>query len=71
MNWITPEKTCQEGGRHNFESLLMETNPPTPEQMEAADVQNYRTAQDVATIVESLTQKKYVVCCTWCRMKAE
>lgn len=70
MNWLIPEKTCPEGGRHNFETFVMKETPPSAELIDAANA-DCMTAGDCIAVIKSLTAKECIVCCTWCGKKAE
>ena len=71
MFWSsTPVNSCQEGGRHNFESFEIKSIPPTPEQIEAAEL-DLLSAGDEVDMVRALTTTECIVVCTWCGKKAE
>ena len=57
-------------GAHDFEERVVETVPPTPEQLEATDVSSYTDSSSVVDIVESLTAKRIVIICKDCGMVA-
>ena len=66
-----PIKSCQEGGRHNFTSMVVKTTPPTPEQLREADVGGFTNGDAATELVSAISAKEYVVCCEWCGQKAE
>jgi len=67
----TPVPSCMEGGRHNFESKLLKSTAPSPDQINAADVRSWLVGDACAEVIESLTSKEFAVCCTWCGKRVE
>jgi len=51
---------------HQFESYLVATLPPDSDQLRAADLESYTSADEAAIVIGALTAKRYVVACKDC-----
>ena len=63
---MSEKAICRFDG-HQFESYLVATVPPNPQQMNGASVDNL-SPSGAQIIIESLTAKRYLVACKNCGM---
>lgn len=61
----TAAKNCIDSGVHNIANILIESIAPTPEQIAVSGIAKLY-AEDAATVLEALHNKKFELVCVRC-----